>query len=131
MVKQMARLPDAELDVMLILWDATEPLKTSYILERINQKKNWSMSTLQALLSRLADRNFIGCEKQKRYHYYYPLVCEEDYRAQETKTFLERFYGNSYRSLIATLVNDDIIHEDDIDEITEIIRTAVHNHQAS
>lgn len=121
---EIDRLPDAELDVMLVLWNSTEPMKTAKILEVLNRQKNWSISTVQALLSRLTERGFVKIEKRMRFKYYIPLVQEDVYRSQETKTFLERLHGNSFKSLIATLINSKTIDASDIDEIEEMLRKA-------
>lgn len=114
------RLPDSELEVMLALWSAKEPLKTSAILARV--KKEWSMSTLQALLARLEERGFVIMKKRMRFKYYSPAVEESVYRDSETKSFLERMHNNSCTSLLASLVNTRSITEKDIAEIEEIIR---------
>lgn len=122
--KRIDRLPDAELDVMLVLWNTIESLKTSQIAEVLNEQKNWSMSTVQSLLARLAERGFVSVKKELRLKYYSPAISEELYRSKETKTFLERLHGNSFKSLIATLANDKTINTSDIDEIAEIIKKA-------
>lgn len=116
----MERLPDSELEVMLALWSADEPLKTSAILERV--KKDWSMSTIQALLARLEERGFVKMEKRMRFKYYSPLIGETEYRDSETKSFLERLHKNSYKSLLASLVSTNSISEKDIKDIEDIIK---------
>ena len=47
------RLPDAELDVMQALWQAGRPTRPSQLLEALRDKRDWSLSTLQVLLTRL------------------------------------------------------------------------------
>lgn len=116
----MERLPDSELEVMLALWSADEPLKTSAILERV--KKEWTMSTIQALLSRLEERGFVKMEKKMRFKYYSPAIDEKVYRDSETKSFLERLHNNSYKSLLASLVSTKSISEKDIKDIEDIIK---------
>ncbi len=120
--KQFQRLPDAELDVMLVLWEAGKEMKTSALLEELNQNRSWSMSTLQALLARLSERGFVRAETRGRLKYYSPTVSEEDYRNRETKTFFERFYKNSFKDLFAGLVNTRSITKEDIRELEEMLR---------
>lgn len=120
--KRLAKLPDAELDVMLALWSVDEPIKTSHILDIMNQEKNWSMSTLQALLARLQERGFVEVQKKSGHNYFLPLVKKEEYRMKETKTFIERLYGNSLPSLVATLIHSDTIDDADLEEIAQMLR---------
>ena len=121
---KLSRLPDAELDVMLVLWENPDPMKTTEISQALKEKKDWSMSTVQALLARLLERGFVTVKKKERLKYYSPLIGENVYRSQETKTFLERLHGNSWRNLLMTLVSNHEMNESDLDEIAEIIRRA-------
>ncbi len=116
------RLPDSELNVMKVIWNSKEPIGTGKIIEVLMEAKNWSRSTVQVLLSRLEERKFIECRKKGRLKYYIPLIEEEVYCSKETKTFLEHFYNNSYKKLIASLVQDNTICEEDIDDIIRIIK---------
>ena len=102
-------LPDAELEVMGVLWRSDEPLKTADIHKALEKEKNWSISTVHALLARLTERGFVELQKNGRLKYYTPLVKKENYQKKETKTFLQKFYANSAKSLVATLVEEQAI----------------------
>jgi BlaI family transcriptional regulator, penicillinase repressor len=118
------RLPDSELLVMQIIWRSGESIGTGRVVELVCEQKNWSRSTVQVLLSRLEDRGFLKMKKKGRLKFYEPLVTEEEYLSKETKTFLEQFYSNSYKKLIASLVENQTITENDIDDIIQIIKDA-------
>ncbi len=118
------KLPDSELLVMQIIWKSGVSIGTGRIVELVCEQKNWSRSTVQVLLSRLVERGFIDIKKKGRLKFYEPLVTEEEYLSKETKTFLEQFYSNSYKKLIASLVENQTITEKDIDDIIQIIKDA-------
>lgn len=118
------RLPDSELLVMQIIWQSKKEVGTGRIVELVCEQRNWSRSTVQVLLTRLEERGFIEVKKKGRLNYYVPIVKEEAYLTQETKTFLEQFYGNSYKRLIATLVQDEEITDNDINDIIQMIKKA-------
>jgi len=118
------RLPDAELAVMQVLWDSAEPMKTARILEALDAERDWAMSTLQALLSRLEKRGFVESEKHKHNRYYYPSVDRDGYRLTETKGFLQRMYGSSLKSMVAAMIDGEAIAEADMEEIAEMLRKA-------
>lgn len=115
------RLPDAELDVMQALWQAGEPRRPSQLLEALRGKRNWSLSTIQVLLTRLHEKGFVTLTCEKRFHYYAPAVGEEAYRVGETQSFLERMHGGSVKSLMAALVECNGISADDLDEIARML----------
>lgn len=115
------RLPDAELDVMQALWQAGEPRRPSQLLEALRGKRDWSLSTIQVLLTRLHEKGFVTLTCEKRFHYYAPAVGEEEYRVGETQSFLERMHGGSVKSLMAALVECNGISADDLDEIARML----------
>ncbi len=102
-------LPDAELEIMGVLWRSDEPMKTAGIHKALEKEKNWSISTVHALLARLTERGFVELEKRGRLKYYTPLVAKDNYQKKETKSFLQKFYQNSAKSLIATLVEEQAV----------------------
>lgn len=122
--KELVKLPDSELYIMQTIWSTKTPVGTGKIVELINQSKDWSRSTIQVLLTRLEERGFIKMEKNGRLKYYSPIIKEEEYLSRETKSFLKHFYNNSYKKLIASLVQDTSLSEEDYDELLTIIQNA-------
>lgn len=120
--KENYRLPDSELAVMQVIWNEDEPIGSGKIAAILSEERGWSRSTVQALLTRLEEKDFLMCEKKGRLNLYRSMVKEKDYISNETKSFLENFYHNSYRGLIASLVEEETISEDDIDDIISIIK---------
>ena len=91
-MKQISRLPDAELEVMQALWAVPEyPARTSDLAARLD--RDWKAPTLLKLLSRLEERGFVRGEKEGRSNGYTPLVNRPDYLAAESRSFLERVHG--------------------------------------
>lgn len=117
----LERLPDSELAVMRMIWEAAEPVGTGYLAELLGQEKGWSRSTIQVLLARLEEKGFLRCEKEGRLKYYSPKIPEDTYRRLETKTFLEQFYHNSYKGLITALVQEEPMSPEDIAELMDIL----------
>lgn len=121
MNEKLERLPDSELAVMQVIWTEETPIGSGKVVQILEQERGWTRSTVQVLLKRLEEKGFLGCERNGRLKLYCPLVAREDYVSNETKTFLEHFYQNSYQGLIASLVKSEAIREEDIDEIVSII----------
>lgn len=113
------KLPESELEVMLVLWEEN-PLKTPEIMERL-KSKNWSISTLQALLQRLEDKGAITKTMEGRTKVYRPLISQEEYGHEQSNTMLDRFYHGSIASFVAHFAQSDELTQRDIDEIRAII----------
>lgn len=122
MKQELERLPDAELDVMKILWQANEPLGTSKILELVNEEKSWSMSTLQTLLARLTERGFVQIHRKKRFNYYSPIVDEQSYCIGEAENFIGRHFNGSFENLVTALVDAKAIKTGDLEKIANMLR---------
>lgn len=118
------RLPESELLVMQIIWQSKEDIGTGRIVELVCEQKDWSRSTVQVLLTRLEERGFVEIKKKGRLNYYVPLVKEDEYLSRETRSFMEQFYGNSYKKLIASLVQEQEITDQDMEDIMQIIKDA-------
>jgi BlaI family transcriptional regulator, penicillinase repressor len=121
MSDKIKRLGDAELEIMLVIWETTEPVTSNYILERLHNRRNWALSTLMTTLTRLADKGFVYCDRSTRTNYYSALISEQDYKAKESRSFLERLYGNSLQSLVANLYDSNTIDDDEISELQKLI----------
>lgn len=119
----MKRLPDSELELMLIIWDAKEAVSRNYIQEHLDKTKDVAPTTILSFLSRLEKKGFLKVEKRGKNNYYYPLVKHEDYLENESKTILERFFGNSIKSFVAQLNDSKMIDENQINELKEFLDT--------
>ena len=119
----MKKLPESELEIMLIIWDAGEKAVTSdYILERID--RGWTKTTLLNLLSRLSARGFVSCEKEGRHNVYTPLVDRDKYLQEESRSFLKRMYRNSLTKMVASLYDGDSVTKADLEELKAFIEGA-------
>ena len=119
--REIDTLPEAELVVMQAIWGLEEPVGTGKIIESLEEKKDWSRSTIQVFLGRLEERGFLKCERKGRLKMYYSKIKEEEYRARETKSFIENMYENSCGKLIASLVQTNMMTKEDLKEIMKII----------
>ncbi len=121
MKNEIKRLGDAELEIMQVIWSAEKPIMAARILELLQEKRKWALSTLMTSLARLAEKGFVFCDRTHRNNQYTALISEEDYKRKESKNFLERLYGNSLQGLVATLYHDKSISEEDIIELRSFL----------
>lgn len=120
-MEKIKRLPDSELEVMLIIWRHGETIHTGEILQKLNAKKQCNLQTVQSTLNRLLNKAFVHCDKVGRLNYYTPLIDENRYRDQETETFIERMYHDSPAKLITALLSKQEMSEDEIEDIRRML----------
>lgn len=115
------RLGDAELDIMLALWSKSEPMAAREVQSLLTGKRDWALSSLMTALDRLCSKGFVACDRTTRTNLYSPLVKEDDYRAGEGKSLLERLCGNSVGRLVASLYAGKIIDDRELSELRTLI----------
>lgn len=121
MNKPTKRLPDAELEIMLIIWNTEEPVTSTYVLERLEGQRKWGLPTLMTVLSRLTEKGFLTCEKQGRNNFYRATINEDEYKQNESKSLLEKLYGRSFKNLVTSLYKGNSINKEDLAELRRFI----------
>jgi predicted transcriptional regulator len=121
MNKNIKRLPDSELEIMLIIWEAKEPVSSAYLMEKLQGEKDWANTTVLNFLARLAERGFLKVEKQGRINIYSPLIAEKDYIELESRSFLERMHKSSLKSFVAALYDGRTLSSQDAEELKRYI----------
>lgn len=117
MKKRVKRLPDSELEIMIVLWKTGHPMTSIEISDQLQNGKKWKITSVLTFLSRLAEKNFVSIEKSGRTNLYSALIKEQDYLQQESKTILEKLYGNSLTAFVSSLFDGSSVGENDLDEL--------------
>ena len=117
MEKGIKRLGDAELEIMLAVWGAEEPVTSPYVHGKLRGRRDWALPAVITAMNRLVNKGFLACEKRGRGNLYRPLIGEEDYKASEGRGILDRLYGSSCRSLVASLVDGGKIGKKELEDL--------------
>lgn len=117
----MKALGDAELEIMEVLWSVDEPVTVSYISEHLTTRSGWALSTVLTVLSRLADKKLVSCDKSKRRNHYQAILTEKEYKTSQTKQLVGRLYHNSLSKMVANWLEDENISNEDLSELKQIV----------
>lgn len=115
-------LPDSELDIMFVLWRSDKSLKASEIVKILVETHAWKTSTVHTLLARLEEKGFVTADKESYSHYFSPLISEDEYRAAESHSVLARLCGGSIKKMVASLISNESISDEEIKELTEMLQ---------
>lgn len=118
---KIKRLPESELDIMMIIWESNEAVTSAYVMEKLPEEKKWATTTVLNFLARLVDRGFLEITKQGRVNYYKPLIDENDYLQQESSTFLKKMHMGSLKSFVASLYDGSAISMEDLEELKNYV----------
>ena len=113
----MKRLPDTELEVMKALWASERAPVPRSSLEEALRDRGWATNTF----SRLAEKGFVSCEKRGKTNYYTPQVRQADYLAFESGTVLNKVFGSSLKSFVASLARGGALRDGELDELQQYL----------
>ncbi len=116
------KLPDAEFEIMKIVWANEPPITTHIIMEQLGASKGGKAQTGITLLLRLVERGFLRTEKIGRDRVYFPLVAKEDYTRFETRNFLKQYHDNSLLGLVSTLYGDKTLSDQETEDLRRWLR---------
>ena len=117
------RLPDAEFEIMRVIWNNDVPITTMNIMDKLDPSKKWKPQTVLTMLVRLVEKEFLESGKIGRERNYTPLISEADYMEVETVSFKSRYFGNSLGSLIKTMYDGEDMSEDDLSDLQKWLAT--------
>ncbi|WP_457777253.1 CopY/TcrY family copper transport repressor [Streptococcus uberis] len=99
----MMEMTSSELEVMRVIWTAEE-VKSSDIIEILQQKWSWSPSTIKTLLGRLVDKNLVTIRREGRAYVYQSLVNQKDYHLKMLESNLNQICQRQHQSLLRELI---------------------------
>ena len=115
------KLPDTELKVMQTIWRNETPISTVAIHGELQKERPWNLSALQTLLGRLVKRGFLKTEKLGKSRYYEPLVTEEEYLAEDSRRYFQKWTGGSLRDLVACLYENHSVTKEELEDLKAFI----------
>ncbi len=122
--RKIPKLPDAEMDVMLVLWSYDRPVKIIDIYNDLQSVRPCSKSAIHTLVDHLLQRGFIRIEMspdRQSYKMITPIISQDEYMAAEADSFISRLCGGSWQKLIAAMVQSKNLSKDDMDEIAMML----------
>jgi len=117
----MKKIPDSELELMMIIWHSKAPITRMEIEEGLPDDRKLSATAILSFLTRLQERGFLEIKKQGKLNMYTPVIKENDYMKKESKSILQKMYHNSIKSFVTALYDGDNLSENDIKELQNFI----------
>lgn len=119
-MRSLPQISEAEFQVMKIVWKSA-PVNTNEITERLQKTTSWSPKTIQTLIRRLVAKGALAYEKQGRVFIYTPLVGEQEYLNQESRSFLKRFYGGEITAMLSAYLEDGRLTETELQKLRSLL----------
>ena len=105
---------------MKVIWKHA-PISTNDITEKLTKTTQWSPKTIQTLIKRLVTKGALSYEKQSRMFVYTPLIKEDEYIGQESRSFLERFFDGNIAAMLSAYLEDDGLSREELDALRTLL----------
>ena len=123
MRKNIQKLPDSELQIMMILWEGHPQMSRSEIEQSLRGGKHLAATTINTLLTRLEARGFIAVERNSRAHYYTPVISKQEYQRRESHSIIDHLFDGSLVSFVAALYDGQKIPQEKKEELEEFLQS--------
>ncbi len=114
----MQQISESERILMKIIWEKGGNALYSDIMEELAREQNeWKKNTVLTLLSRLVEKDYLKIKKVGRRNEYVASITQTEYQTVQTHNFLDKIYGGSIKDMVSTLLQQDVLSSEELDEI--------------
>ena len=114
----LQQVSDSELELMKIVWASGGTALYAHIMEELVKRgRVWQKNTVITLLSRLVDKGLLKTSKIGRRNEYTAVVSVAEYQTAQARTLLNKLYQGDAKGLVATLIQGDMLSEEDYAEL--------------
>jgi len=122
-MKTINELTKAEDQVMQILWKL-EKAFVKDIVEQFEDPKP-AYNTVSTIIRILEKKGFVSYRSYGNTYEYFPLVSKKEYSSIYLGNFVNRYFGNSYKSLVSFFASDNEISIKEMEEIKQLFENEI------
>lgn len=112
-------IAETEWKIMEVLWQENN-ITIGDIRKKLSNT-GWSDSTIKTLVRRLVQKGAIKADDSLGQFRYFPIVSEMECKKKETRNLINRVYNGSVKMLVANLVSESNLTDDDTKRLMELI----------
>ncbi|MGK0387213.1 MAG: BlaI family penicillinase repressor [Patiriisocius sp.] len=114
----MEKLTNKEEDIMQVLWQL-EKAFVKEIVAALPEESHYN--TISTIVRGLEEKGYVSYNAFGKTHQYYPAVTKEAYAQKFLNLASQRFFDNSYKSMVSFFAKEQKISAKELREILEII----------
>ncbi|MEI6682221.1 MAG: BlaI/MecI/CopY family transcriptional regulator [Bacteroidota bacterium] len=113
----MKKITAKEEEIMNFFWERGE-LFVRQILDFYPDPKP-HYNTVSTMVRTLEEKGLLGYHAYGNTYQYYPLVTKEDYNNKNLRNMVRKYFGNSFKRVVSTLIEEEDLT---LDELRELIK---------
>lgn len=111
----METLTKAEEKAMKILWSIKNGIIRDVLVKYDEPKPAYT--TVATIFKILEKKGFVGRRALANTFEYYPLIKEEDYTKTFMKSFVKRYFSDSFKSMVSAFGTDEELTTEDMEDL--------------
>lgn len=119
MTKTIKELTKAEDQVMQILWK----FEKAFVKDIVNhfEKPKPAYNTVSTIIRILERKGFVSYKSYGNTYEYFPIISKNEYSNIYLGNFVNRYFGNSYKSLVSFFASGDTISIKELEEMKKLV----------
>ena len=113
-------ITDAEWEVMRVVW-ANDRVTSKKVISILQEKTDWTQSTIKTILARLVGKGVLNTEKEGRKFIYTANIEEEEAVRDYAEDIFNRICNKKVGNVIGNIIEDHVLSFDDIDRLEKIL----------
>ena len=115
----MKELTKAEEEIIQVLWKLKKAVVKD-ILNRLPDPKP-AYNTVSTIVRILEKKGFVSHKAYGKTHEYFPLISRDEYKRKFLRSFINRYFGNSFQEMVSFFAGDHSISLDELEEIRKLL----------
>lgn len=125
----MKELTKAEEQIMQVLWGLEKGFVKD-VIDLLPEPKP-AYNTVSTIVRILEKKGFVAHNAYGKTHEYYPLVLKDDYKKKFLKSFIKRYFGNSFQEMVSFFASDRDITLGEMEEIRKLLNEEIEKHKGN
>lgn len=113
-------ITDAEWEVMRVVW-ANDRVTSKKVISILQEKMDWTQSTIKTILGRLVEKGVLNTEKEGRKFIYTANIEEKEVVRDYVEDIFNRICKKKVGNVIGSIIEDHVLSFDDIDRLEKIL----------
>lgn len=114
----MEKLTIQEEEAMLAVWKINGGFIKD-ILDKMQEEMPYT--TLASTVKKLEKKGYVKGVRYANAIMYVPAISQEDYKSKFMNSFVDEYFGNSYKEMVSFFAKERKLNEDELKEIIDLI----------
>ncbi len=121
MPKRPPTIPDAELDVLKVLWQKGQGTVRELLQTLHDAGRNWSYATVATLLERLSAKGMVTSDKSELAFVYKPAISEQEVRQKRVTSLVDKLYNGEPGLLVMHLLKAHTLAPEHANQVKNLL----------